>query len=63
MIHIGFGFIDLLEGGIASEIAAQVPFPVTHNDRFQNVPPSVGAVDIAGAQGAPLQIAKLVEQE
>ena len=51
------------EGGIASEVAAQVPFPVTLNDRFQNVAPAVGAVDIAGTQGAPFQIAELVEQE
>jgi len=45
------------EGGIASEIAAKVPFPVTLNDGFQNIPPSVSAVDIAGAQATPLQIA------
>ena len=51
------------KGGIPSEVAAQVPFPVTLNDGFQNVPPSVGAVDIAGAQGTPLQITELVEQE
>ena len=49
------------EGGIPSEVAAQVSFPVTLNDGFQNVPPSVGAVDVAGAQGASFQIAELVE--
>ncbi len=51
------------EGGVPSEIATQVPFPVTLDDRFQNVAPAVGAVDIAGAKGTPLQIAKLVEQD
>ena len=49
------------KGGIPSEVAAQVPFPVTLNDGFQNVPPSVGAVDVAGAQGASFQITELVE--
>jgi hypothetical protein len=29
------------ERGIASEIAARVPFPVTLNDRLQNVAPTV----------------------
>ena len=43
--------------------AAQVPFPITLNDRFQNLTPTVGTVDIAGAKGTPLQIAELVEQE
>lgn len=51
------------KGGISSEVAAQVPFPITLNDGFQNGTPTVGAVDIAGAQGAPFQIAELVEQE
>ena len=37
------------KGGIPSEVAAQVPFPVTLNDRFQNIPSSVSAVDVAGA--------------
>ncbi len=63
-----FGFQKFVDtrcrkGGIPSEVAAQVPFPVTLNDGFQNVPPSVGAVDVAGAQGASFQIAKLIEQE
>ncbi len=62
------GFQELVDvrrgkGGIPSEVAAQVPSPVTLNDRFQNLTPTVGAVDIAGAKGTPLQIAKLVEQE
>ena len=51
------------KGGIPSEVVAQVPFPVTLNDRFQNVAPTVGAMNIAGAKGTPLQIAELVEQE
>jgi len=51
------------EGGISPEIAAQVPFPVTLDDRFQNVAPTVGAMNIAGAQGTPLKVTELVEQE
>ena len=51
------------KGGIPSEVAAQVPFPVTLNDRFQNFPSSVSAVDVAGTQGASFQITELVEQE
>ena len=49
------------EGGISSEVATQVPFPITLNDRFQNGAPAVGAMNIAGAKGTPLQIAELVE--
>ena len=51
------------EGCIPSEVAAQVPFPVTLNDRFQNLTPTVGAMNIAGTQGTPFQITELVEQE
>jgi hypothetical protein len=58
-------FIKVRRGksGVPSEIAAQVPFPVTLNDRFQNAAPAVGAVDVAGAKRTPFQIAKLVKQE
>ena len=35
------------KGGIASEVAAQVPFPVTLDDGFQNVPPSVNLYQLA----------------
>ena len=34
------------EGGITSEGAAQVPSAVTLDDGFQNVAPTIGAVDI-----------------
>ena len=37
------------KGGVPSEVAAQVPFPITLNDRFQNLTPTVGTMDIAGA--------------
>jgi hypothetical protein len=36
--------------------AAQVPFPKTHNERFQNGAAAAGAMSIAGAKGTPLQI-------
>ena len=39
-------FIDFRrgEGGVPSEIATQVPFPVTLDDRFQNVAPTPSAL-------------------
>jgi len=58
-------FIKVRRGksGVPSEIAAQVPFPVTLDDGFQNVAPAVGAMNIAGAQRTPLKVTELVEQE
>ena len=58
-------FIDVRrgKGGVPSKIATQVPLPVTLDDRFQNVAPTVGAMNIAGAKRTPLQIAELVEQK
>jgi len=44
------------KGGVPLEEAAQVPFPKTHNERFQNGAPAVGAMSIAGTKGTPLQI-------
>ncbi len=43
------------EGGIPSEVAAQAPIPVALNDRFQNVAPDVGAVDVAGSPGVEME--------
>ena len=67
-VFVILGFQEFIKvrqgkGGIPSEIAAQVPFPVTLDDRFQNVAPTVGAMNIAGAQGTPLKVTELVEQE
>ncbi len=36
---------------------------VANDNRLQHACPVIGAVDIAGAQGTPFQIAELVEQE
>jgi hypothetical protein len=36
---------------------------ITRHDRLQHIFPAIGAVDIAGAQGASFQIAELVEDE
>jgi len=44
------------EGGVPSEVATQVPFPVTLNDGFRNRTPTIGAMNIAGTQGASFQI-------
>ena len=43
------------------EIAAQVPSPVTQDNGFQNVAPTVSAVDVAGKQRTSFQIAELEE--
>jgi hypothetical protein len=51
------------EGGIPPEVATQVPFPVTLNDGFKNLTPTIGAMNIAGTQGASFQITELVKQE
>ena len=51
------------KGGIPSEVAAQVPFPVALNDGFQNITPTVGTVDVAGTQGTAFQITELIEQK
>ena len=51
------------ESAIALEIAAKVSFPLTLDHGFKNIAPAVGAVDVAGAQGTPLQITTLVEQK
>jgi len=49
--------------GIPSKVASQGSFPITLNNRFQYITPSVGTVDIAGTQGTPLQVTELVEQK
>ena len=36
---------------------------ISRDDWLQNRFPSIGTVDVAGAQGAPFQMAKLVEDE
>ncbi len=67
-VLVALGFQELVEvrqgkGGTPPKVAAQVPFTVSLNDGFQNVPPSVRVVDVARAQRTSLQVAKLVEQE
>ena len=51
------------EGGIASKVSSQVPFPVTRNNRFKNLTPTIGAMSIARTQGASFQVTELVKQE
>ena len=48
---------------VGAEIDARDLAVIARHDWLQDALPSVGAVNIAGAQGAALQIAKLVEQE
>ncbi len=51
------------EGGVAPEIQPHLPTLVANDNRFQHAFPVIGAVDVAGTQGTPFQIAELVEQE
>ena len=63
---MGAGHMSIIvrgKSGIPLGIAAQVPFAVTLDDRFQNVEPAVGAMNIAEAQRTPLKVTERVEQE
>ncbi len=51
------------EGGIGTEISPHHPVSVSLNDWLQHLAPVIGAVNVAGTQGTPFQIAELVEQE
>ena len=51
------------EGGIGTKVAPQLPFSVSFNDRLQHLAPAMGAMHVAGTQGAPFKIAELVEAE
>ncbi len=51
------------EGGIRPEEPHQVSVRVSRNDRLQDRLPSIGAVNIAGAQSAAFQMTELVEDE
>ena len=62
------GFQELVdlrrdEGGIGAEVMPERLVPVSSDHRLQHVAPLVGAVHVAGTQGAPFQIAELVEHE
>ena len=63
---LGFEVIVSLrrgEGGVTSEIEPYLPTLVANDNRLQHAFPAIGAVNVAGAQGTPFQISKLVEQE
>jgi hypothetical protein len=50
-------------GGIGPEEPQDVALGIPGDHRIKDVPPAVGAVDVAIAQGAAFQHAELVEQE
>ena len=58
LVHLGIG-----EGRIAAKIEPLHGAPVTADHRLQCRPPAISAVHVPGSQGAPLDIAKLVEHE
>src|SRR5260370_30959403 len=49
------------ESRVAAEIAPLHRAPIAGDHRLQHPAPAVSAVDVARAQGAPFQIAELVE--
>ena len=55
-VHLGIG-----EAGVGTKINARDFTLIPRHDRLQYCLPSVGVVNIARAQGAAFQIAKLVE--
>src|SRR6266567_7756605 len=66
-IAVALGFKELVdlwvgEGRIAAEITP-LHGAVADDHRLQHVPPAVSAVNVSRTQGAPLQIAELVEHE
>jgi len=58
LVHLGIG-----EGRVASAIKTLHDAPVARDYWFQDCAPTVGAVHVAGSQGASLDIAELVEHE
>jgi hypothetical protein len=61
------GFEELVdlrvgEGSVAAEIAPLHRASLAGDHRLQHHAPTLGAVDVAGSQDAPLDIAELVEQ-
>jgi len=51
------------ESRIAPEIQLYLPALVANDNRLQHAFPVIGAVNVAGTQGTPFQIAELVEQK
>ena len=57
-IYLGIG-----KGYIAPEVEALHDIPVARDHRLQHRMSTVGAVHVAGPEGAPLDIAQLIEHE
>jgi hypothetical protein len=53
VVQVGHG-----EGGIAPEELPLGPFPISRHHGFQHRTPAIGAVDVAGTQRGPFQIAE-----
>src|SRR6478735_11860478 len=58
LVDLGIG-----ESGVASKIQILHNAPVTRNHRLQQRAPAVSAMDVAGPQDTPFDIAELVEYE
>ena len=50
-------------GSVRAKEPHDVLISIPNNDGVENIPPAIGAVDIAMAQGVTLQHAELIEQE
>jgi hypothetical protein len=58
LVELGLG-----ERRVAAEVEGEAPAAVAGDHRHQHRAPRVGAVDVAGAQHAALEVAELVEDE
>src|SRR5207249_5680539 len=58
LVYLGIG-----EGCVAAKIQALHDASVAGDHRLQHRAPTIGAVHVARPQGAPLDVAKLVEHE
>src|SRR5215813_13334941 len=56
LVHLGIG-----EGCVAPEVEAPYGAPVAGDHRLQHRAPAIGTVHVARPQGAPLDIAELVD--
>jgi hypothetical protein len=55
--------IGIRKAGIGPEVEARDLAAIARHDRRQNILPAIGAVDVAGAKGAPFEITELIEHE
>jgi hypothetical protein len=58
LVQLGLG-----EAGVTAEVEGEAALAIAGDHRHQHRAPIVGAMDVAGPQGAALEVAELVEHE